>query len=57
MSKKTHCGGIKGKDVHNGGCRGLQIHYLEFWIDLCIYIRKVNIRFLHHKKLEAICKT
>lgn len=57
MSKKTYCGRIKRKDIHNRGCRGLQIHYLKLWINLCVYIRNVNIRFLYHKKLDSISNT
>lgn len=55
MPKETYCGRIKRKDVHNRGSRGLQIGYIKLWINLHIYIKKANIRFLYQKKLDAIC--
>lgn len=55
MSKKTYCGRIKRKDVYNRGSRGLQVDHFKFWINLCRYIKNVNIRFLYRKKLDVIC--
>ena len=50
MPKETYCGRIKRKDVHNRGSGGLQIDYIKLWINLHMYIKKANIRFLYHKK-------
>ena len=55
MPKETYCGRIKRKDVHNRGSGGLQIDYIKLWINLHMYIKKAHIRFLYHKKLDAIC--